>query len=270
LHIKPSLGGVKLSKLTDFHIEQFYAGLEKAGVGSTTRKMCSMILGKALRRAVKLKLISASPATDVSKPRREQKEIQFLDDAQIRAFLQAARSHRLSALFTLAVATGARQGELLGLRWSDVDFDKGTISIARTLTQVGGEYALKETKSKASRRTITLPAFAVQALREHQALMLREGNISNPVFCSRPGNFIGRVWLLRMLRPILRKASLPEITFHALRHTHATSLLASGHSIKAVAARLGHSDVKVTLSVYAHVLSTDDAKLAARLDQMFG
>ena len=140
--------------------------------------------------------------------------------------------------------------------------------MSRTLSRIGGEYALKETKSKASRRIITLPTFAIQALRKHQALMLREGNIAGPVFCSGPGKFIGRTRLLRMLRPILRKASLPEITFHALRHTHATSLLASGHSIKAVAARLGHSDVKITLSTY--VLPTDDAKLAKGLDRMFG
>ena len=86
LHIKPSLGGVKLSKLTPFHIEQFYSELEAAGVGATTRKMCGMVLNKSLRRAARLKLISSSPAADVSKPRREQKEIQFLDDAQAHMF----------------------------------------------------------------------------------------------------------------------------------------------------------------------------------------
>jgi integrase len=232
--------------------------------------MCGMVLGKALRHAVKLKLIPFSPAADVSRPRREEKEIQFLDDAQARAFLQAAKSHRLCALFTVAVATGAREGELMGLRWSDVDLDKETISISRTLVQIGGEYSLRETKSKASRRTIVLPSFAVRSLREHRAAMLREGNIGAPVFCTPDGSYVGRSRVLRILRPILREASLDEITFHALRHTHATSLLAAGHSIKAVAARLGHSNVRITLSTYAHVLPTDDAKLAAGLDRMYG
>lgn len=191
----------------------------------------------------------------------------------------------LYALFAVALGTGMRQGELLGLRWDDIDFEKGTVAVQRSLAQLRGQFVLKEPKSKRSRRSVALPRFALDALRDHRAAMLKEGNIAAPVFCTRTGQFIGKSNLIgQVFKPAVRRANaaaaskaeaagvtpevLPDIRFHDLRHTHATTLLSKGHSLKAVSQRLGHANVELTLRVYAHVLPTDDQKLADSLDKM--
>jgi integrase len=287
LHLKPILGGVRLGKLRAIHIEQCYAQMERDGSGAWTRKMAGTLLSNALRHAVRLKLIAFNPAADVIKARPEEKEMLFLTEAQTRVFLAAACGRRLNALFVLAVASGLRQGELLGLQWPDVSFDNGTVTVARTLGTVGNQFILKEPKSKRSRRTINLPSFALAALQEHRRAMLGEGNIAAHVFCTKTGQPISKSNLTRQVfRPILKSANdnavkvakklnaepalLPDIRFHDLRHTHATTLLARGHSIKAVSHRLGHASIDITLKTYAHVLPEDDKTLADGLDRMFG
>jgi integrase len=180
-----------------------------------------------------------------------------------------------------------RQGELLGLQWSDIDFQSGTVTVARTLGIVKNQFVVKEPKSKRSRRTIMIPAFVGAALQTHRAAMLAEGNIANRVFCTRSGRFITKSNLTRQVfRPILKAANasalakaeklqtepglLPEIRFHDLRHTHATMLLARENSVKAVSQRLGHASIEITLKHYAHVLPEDDSALANDVQKMFG
>jgi integrase len=180
-----------------------------------------------------------------------------------------------------------RQGQLLGLQWSDLDLDKGTVTVSRSLAQIKGQCILKEPKSKRSRRTIAPPRIVVSALRDHRQAVLKEGNFAAPVFCTRTGNFIAKSNLIRQVhKPIVHRANeraveavknegrqpdlLPGIRFHDPRHTHATNLLAQGHSVKAVSQRLGHGSIEITLRVYSHVLPEDDAALAEGLDRMFG
>jgi integrase len=285
LHVKELLGGIQLGKLRATHVEAFYAQLERRGASASARKRVGTLLTTALRHAVRLKLISFNPATDVPKARPEHKEMLFLNESQVRRFLDVAQGRRLYALFALAVGTGMRQGELLALRWNEVDLDAGTVSVQRSLSQVKGEFVVKEPKSRSSRRIITLPPFAADALRQHRVKMLAEGNIGAPVFCTRLGTYIEKTNLIRQcFRPVLEKANrtarakakddepalLPPIRFHDLRHTHATLLLSQGHSIKAVAHRLGHAKADVTLRVYAHVLPNDDQKLAEGLGRLYG
>ncbi|MFI5458830.1 MAG: tyrosine-type recombinase/integrase, partial [Isosphaerales bacterium] len=287
LHINPILGAVQLGKLAALHVEGFYAEMERREATAWTRKMAGTVLTNALRHAVRLKLIAFNPAADVVKARPDEKEMLFLIEPQVKQFLDAAQGYRLYALFALAIGSGMRQGELLGLQWPDIDLDGGTLSVRRSLAQVKGEFILKEPKSKRSRRTIKLPRFVLDALQEHRHAMLKEGNIAGPVFCTKPGRFIGKSNLIRQVfKPVLKRANeravtladergtqaalLPNIRFHDMRHTHATSLLAQGHSIKAVSQRLGHASIELTLRVYAHVLPTDDALLADGLDRMFG
>jgi integrase len=232
-------------------------------------------------------MIPFKPAADVVKARPDERETQYLTEPQTQRLLEAARSHRLNALFALALGSGMRQGELLGLRWEDVDFGTGALLVRRSLAQVRGEFILKEPKSKRSRRMIRLPRFALNALMGHRQAMLKEGNIAAPVFCTKTGNFIAKSNFIRQVfKPLIKRANemgvkeandngielslLPAIRFHDLRHTHATGLLARGYSIKAVSQRLGHASVELTLRVYAHVLPTDDGVLAEGLDQMFG
>jgi integrase len=135
---------------------------------------------------------------------------------------------------------------------------------------VGEEFILKEPKTKASRRTISIPAFALDALHEQRKKLVAKGFADRAVFCNCRGGFVRGYNLLRYsFQPILARAGLTKLRFHDLRHTHATALLSKGHPIKAVSQRLGHSDVGITLRVYALVLPTDDAKLAGALQTMY-
>jgi integrase len=289
LHLKPSLGHVRLDRLTALMVQQAYAEMDRKGAGQRTQQAAGLLLANALNHAVHpLGLIPNNPALKVPRPRPEANEMLFLNEQQSRWFLDAAKSSRLYALFALAVGTGMRQGELLALHWPDMDFDRGTVTIRRSLAQVKNRFILKEPKTKASRRTITIPAFALVALRDHRKAMLAEGNIDAPAFCTNTGTFIAKSNLIRRtFRSVLTGAvqaqareveekrldslsSFPEIRFHDLRHTHATLLLASGASLKAVSQRLGHSRVEMTLKVYAHVMPTDDATLAGAAERLFG
>jgi integrase len=180
-----------------------------------------------------------------------------------------------------------RQGELLGLQRNDIDFQCGVVTVARTLATVQNKFVLKEPKSTRSRRTIKIPAFVTTALQTHRAAVLAEGNIANPICCTRSGQFITKRKLTRQgFRPILKAANaaamkraaeenaepaiLPAIRFHDLRHTHATMLLTRGNSVKAVSQRLGHASIEITLKHYAHLLPEDDNALANDVQRMFG
>ena len=273
-----------MSKLAPLHVEQCYAAMERGApdrkqAGASTRKFAGVILSTALRHAVRMKLIPYNPAADVVKAKPAEREMKFMSQRQARQFLDAAKLHRLHALFALAVGTGARQGELLGLQWGDIDFEKGMLSVQRSLGWVKKEPHLKEPKSKAGRRTIALPLFALAALREHRAAALKAGLITAPVFCTRTANYLDKKNVLRSYRTVVAQANavalkttsemntqadpIPVgIRFHDLRHTHASHLIAAGHSLKAVSRRLGHGSIEITLRVYAHLMPNDDEKLA--------
>jgi integrase len=194
----------------------------------------------------------------------------IMTDDQVRQFLEAARRSRYYALFALAVATGMRQGELLALQWPDVDFENNTVTVRRTVLRVKGRHVVKEPKTKASRRTIIVPAFAMNALHEHRKKIMAKGFVDRPVFCSLQGGIMSAQNLRKKtFKPILQRAGLPDMRFHDLRHTHASTLLSKGKSIKAVSRRLGHSNVTTTLQVYAHVLPGDDLALAETVQTMY-
>ncbi len=175
---------------------------------------------------------------------------------------------------------------MLGLTWADIDFDRGVMEVRRALAQVNGRFTLKEPKTKAS-RAVTLPAFVRDALRLHREQTLKGAPIAGPVFCTRTRGYLDRKNVLRAFRTIVARANtaereraertqtqpdmIPELLrFHDLRHTHATGLITAGNSIKAVSRRLGHCNIAITLSVYAHLLPDDDAKLAGQADALFG
>jgi integrase len=268
--ILPKLGGLRLADLTAFHVEDFYADMKRESVGAPSRHQAGMVLSTALKHAVRLHLIAANPASEVARPRPEVREMTILTDDQVRLFLAAARRSRYYALFALAVATGMRQGELLGLQWEDVDFENNTVTVRRTVFRVKGRHVIKDPKTKASRRTITVPAFAMDALHERRKKMVARGYADRQVFCSLQGGIMSAQNLRkRTFKPILERAGLPDMRFHDLRHTHASTLLSKGKSIKAVSRRLGHSCVTTTLQVYAHVLPGDDLALADTVQQMY-
>ncbi len=228
----------------------------------------------ALQQAVRWSLISRNPASAVRGPKVERPVIHPFTADQVRVLMAAASGDPLEPLYLTAVTTGMRSGELLGLQWQDVDLDAARIQVRRTLYRLNRGWWVGEPKTSAGRRAIALTASAVDALRTHRlrqaeallAVAIRIGPESL-VFADRFGGPLNGFHLTeRQFKPLLRRAGLPVIRFHDLRHTAATLLLAQGINPKVVAEMLGHASVKVTLDVYSHVLPTMQEEAARRLD----
>jgi integrase len=217
-------------------------------------------------------------AAAVDPPRVVTPEMRPLSPAQARTLLEAAKSNRLEALYVLAVTTGMRQGELLGLKWGDVDLKCGTVRVRRTLTLAKGGPRLTEPKTKGSRRQIRLTASAVAALERHRANQDGEGAARGHnwkdqglVFCSRRGTPIRRDNLhSKSWKPLLGRAGLPDTRFHDLRHTCATLLLTKGVHPKIVSEMLGHSSIAITLDTYSHVIPGLEDVAALAMEDALG
>jgi integrase len=236
------------------------------------QRKAGVTLGVVLQSAVRLGIIANNPARGVKKPRVERKEIVVLDPDQLKRFLDAARQDRLYAYYAVSLDSGAREGELFGLYWSDVDFAASCIQVRRSLEETKDTLRVKDCKTKQSRRKITLSPFALGALQEHRKAMLAEGHYrpEGPVFCDTQGGFLRKSNVLRRsFQPILRCAGLPHFRPYDLRHTCATLLLLAGENPKVVSERLGHGTIAQTMDTYSHVLQTMQERAAAKLDAIF-
>lgn len=277
LHVVPGIGKVRLARLTPQTLSHLYGGLAVNGLSPKSVRLVHAVLHRAFKQAVRWRLINVNPADAVDAPRAERKEFHALDAEETARLLEAARADRLHGVYVLAVTCGMRQGELLGLRWADVDLDKGALAVRQQVMRIGGEWRFSEPKTKAGRRVITLPAVAVSALREHRRRQAEERLRVGPewhdnglVFTNRIGNPIEKQNLMRRsFWPLLDRAALPRIRFHDLRHTAATLLLAEGLHPKVVQERLGHSTIAVTMDVYSHVGMTLQREAADTLDRLF-
>jgi len=209
-YLIPALGRIKLTKLRPLHVENAYAKLTRTdkngkeiAATANTRKAAGTALSIALRHAVRLRLITSNPAADISKPRPAFREMAFMTPNQARQFLEVAKSSRNYALYALDLGTGCRQGELLGLSWADIDYDKSMIEVRRSLSQVKKEFILKEPKS----RTISAPTFVLSALREHRAAALKAGLITAPVFCTKNGTHLQKSNVPRDFMALVKTAN---------------------------------------------------------------
>ncbi len=195
--------------------------------------------------------------------------MQALASGQVVQLLETARGDRLEALYVLAVTTGLRQGELLGLQWEDVDLAGAALHVRHTLHELNGRLWIGEPKTRRARRQVDLPSIAVVALQDHRERMLIEGHSDGLVFCDTQGGPLRKSNLLRRsFLPLLKRAGLPTIRFHDLRHTAATLLLAQGVHPKIVQERLGHSQISLTLDTYSHVLPGMGREAASKLDAL--
>lgn len=276
-HIKPSIGRIKLKNVTALHLQSLYRDRLDSGLsGSTVQKM-HHVLHKALSQAVRWDLIPRNPADSVKAPTASTKEMHPLSVHEARQLLEVARDDRLEALYVLAVHTGMRRGELLGLKWDDVDLDGSTIRVRRTLTRKGTGYVLGEPKTKHSRRTVRLTQRAVEALRSHRRRQLEEKlraieyADSGLVFTGEGGGLINPSNLRqRSFIPLLKRAGLPQITFHDLRHTCASLLFQKNIHPKFVQELLGHASVAITLDTYSHMLPGMGGEAADAMDEALG
>jgi len=273
----PRIGHIKLVKLSPLDLQRLYADRLDSGLSSTTVHHLHVVLHRLLKQAVRLGINSSNVTEAVDAPRRTLLEITTWNAEQVSRFLAAADEHYLAVFWRLALLTGMRRGELLGLKWEDIDLDRGSLAVRRTLSRgKGGTWELSQPKTASGRRSIALPASCVTSLRKHKATQnaerLRLGEIWDDqdfVFTNRTGGPLHVNSLALQFAKLTKATALPKIRFHDLRHTSATLLLAQGVNPKIVQERLGHADISMTLNRYSHV-TPDMQRLAAdALDEAF-
>lgn len=274
LHAIPTLGKLSLEKLTPQHLQRLYADRLDAGLSPTTVHHLHAAVHKALSQAVRLNLVQRNVADLVDAPRIAKHEMTTLAPDDARHFLDVAAGDRLETLYVLALTTGLREGELLGLKWRDVRFEEKAVEIRGSLQRVKAGLVVMEPKTKQSRRRVGLTEAALAALRRHRVRQgeerLRLGSAwegDDLVFTDEAGAPIDATKFLRnSFAPLLKAAELPKMRFHDLRHTAATLLLGRGIHPKIVSEMLGHSQVGITLDLYSHVTPTMQREATAAMD----
>jgi integrase len=276
-HLIPAFGRTTIQGLKPAKIQSLYAKKLEEGLAPSTIGVIHGVLHKALEDAVRWNLVSRNVSTLVSLPRIDRPEMRVLTPEQAHKLIEVARGSRIEALLVLAITTGARRGELLALRWDDVDLDNGVISIQHTMSRVGGYgYVENDPKTKAGRRRIMLPDAAIDALKEHKVRQeqarvkakdrWKERGI---VFCNIYGGFLNPDAVLKWYHALLNDAGLPIMRFHDLRHSAATILLVMGVHPKVVQELLGHSTVAMTMDVYSHLLPSMHREATNRMNDVF-
>jgi integrase len=287
LHLVPTLGRIPLSRLTPADVQRANNALLHMGLAPATVGRAHATLRAALKQALRWQLIPSNPASLVTPPRVEQREMMALEADQVRRFLLTASGTQLEALWVLAVTTGLRQGEILALQWSEVDLEGGSLRVTGTLTRIDvGEPTAGQPKtqrvtappkSARSRRRVEIGSLALVALRDHRHRQaeqrLHAGTVwieRNLVFCGATGGHLHPVRLNDELKALLAAAGLPRIRFHDLRHTAATLLLGRDVNPKKVSEMLGHSTVAITLDTYSHMTPTMHREAAEVMDALLG
>jgi integrase len=267
LHVEPMLGKVKLDTLTTMQLDELYRKKLKAGLSPRSVQIIHATAHKALKQAVRWRLVRENVAEHATPPKTTKREMQPLTKDQTQILLRAAKrtQPKMYALYALAATTGARLGELLALHRADVDLDAGTLRISKTVHNG----RITAPKTSAGRRTIRLSKLALDALREH--LDARVGDVwlfQSPV---NPDMSIHRATLhTTYWKPLLKASGLPQETrFHDLRHTAASLLLGEGVPVPVVSQLLGHADSGITLKVYAHMLPDHQGMAALVMNGLF-
>jgi integrase len=286
----PTLGRIALEKLAPLDVEAALQTIRAASSAKAARR-ARTTLSMALNQAIRWRIIPFNVCHSVKPPaipHDEEGEVRYWTAQEVVLVLEAVASHRLYALFHLAVMTGLRPCELLGLRWKDVDFDNTQIRVEQNAVTIQGKMHLGPVKTKASRRTVTIPLDTVVALRQHavvqqgererlaapspDALRMRERRLTpavtysehDLVFANELGSVMNYNNLYRLLKAVIGRTNVNDIGLHGLRHTHASILILRGVNAKVVSERLGHKDVAFTLRIYAHLF--EEQRRAAAMD----
>lgn len=289
-HIKPAIGSIPLAKLTANILQKFYndllvSGRKDGGGGLSNRtvKLAHTIIHSSLKQALQSGLVARNVSEATKPPRMQKQEMRVLTQEEMECFLKAIEGDRLGVAFLLDLATGLRRGELLALRWQDVDFKEGTTNIKRTLVRVGTSggpakttLTYQEPKTKHGRRVVPIPEEVLLELKSHKArqnqekLLLGEAyQDSGLVFCAEDGRPLDPSSFGKHFSKLAQKAGIAGATMHTLRHTYATRLLEANEHPKVVQELLGHSDISLTLNTYSHVMPELKRQAAAKLNSLF-
>lgn len=261
--IIPELGKVKMKDLTPLRIQRFYNSLLNEYSSDYVRSIHS-IVSKTLRQAFKWDMLQTNIMDKVDPPRLVKKEMQIWTMEQCQHFLQAIKDHQMYIVFSIAIWTGMRRGEVLGLRWKDIDLKNRTISISQTLSwRTSGGLVFQDTKTQNSNRSVSIPEVLLNDLKKHQDNKIK--NDRDLVCCLSDGSPIKPRYLLNQFKKLIAKTNLPDIRFHDLRHSHATMLIHLKVHPKVAAERLGQTTSMFT-DRYAHVIESMQKEVAASID----
>lgn len=275
LHLVPTVGQVRLARLTPAHVEKMMN--EGLAGGQSPRSVAyhRAVLRNALNVAMRHGLVVRNVASLAEPPHIPEREFHALTTTTAKALLDAVKGDRLEALFTVALACGLRQSEALGLRWSDVDLDEATLDVLRTLQRIDRAYRFLEPKTTHSRRTIALPSPVVASLREHRGRQIEERLRTGAawqgeqweglVFADEVGSPLSGFHVTRRFRALLKMAGLPPMRYHDLRHGSATLMAAQGVPARVAMEMLGHAQISTTMNIYTHIAPELQREAAERM-----
>ncbi len=272
--IVPYIGHYQLSKLTASVLQNYVNELKEEGLSSATIKKIYNILKGALDHAVNMDLLPVNHITKIQLPKIIKNDLKVWDTSQLQLFLEHIKGERLYPAFYLAITTGMRKGEFLGVRWKDIDFQNGIVYVRQTLSK-DGKRLIPGAKTEASIRSIKLTRECIEVLLQHKPIVENE-KLSlgieyvdeDLVNCTSKGTPINPNNFSRTFLRLIKESGLPRIRVHDLRHSHATMLIAGGVNAKVISERLGHSNIKVTLDTYSHVLPSMQEEAANRIDEL--
>ena len=269
-HIAPNIGNIPLEKLTTMDLQKLYRKLldkgrverieakrQPKGLSAKTVRNINQVISSAMDFAVAQKIIPENPCKAVALPKVEHKEMQTIPSEQLQAFLQEAKATGVYEMYYIELATGLRRGELLGLKWTDIDWNNGIIKVRRQVARVDGQIVEAPLKTKNSYRAVTISQQAIEVLKQQ-----KEKTYDQYVFPSPNGGPISPDSVNNMLKRVLARAGIPKVRFHDLRHTFATIALQNGVDIKTVSGMLGHFSAGFTLDTYAHVTTAAQKEAA--------
>jgi integrase len=279
VHLQPGLGRYPLARLTPQHVQAFLNAKSRQHLSPRTVAYIRAVLRQALGQAERWGMVTRNVARLAEPPRVPRREVRPLSPVQARQFLDAIRSDRLEALYLVALGVGLRQGEILGLAWSDIDFEGATVTVRHALQRIDGSLELVEPKSVTSLRVVALPAIVLGALRAHRTRQLEDRLLAGSrwredprglVFTTTVGTPMDGIAVTRRFQAVLAGAGLPRQRFHDLRHACASLLLAQGVAPRVVMETLGHSQISLTLNTYSHVIPALGRAAADQMDAVLG
>ena len=277
-HIIPQIGRIPLNKLTQNELQQFYARLkkggrkkhvEKFGEGLSDRmvRSCHTTCRTALEKAVTEGLIRINPAIGCKLPPKKAKEMQVLTSDEIIRFLTQAKEEGYYEIFLLELTTGMRRGEILALKWQDLNLATGELHISRQVIKANGQTLISQPKTKSSIRTLILAPDMVEILAELKQTSTGEWMFPSPIKEGQPRNPCA---LYHRFQLILERANCKKVRFHDLRHTFATMAIENGMDIKTLSAMIGHVSAETTLNIYSHITDTMQQQAAVKIDRKIG
>ncbi len=269
-HIKPNIGNIPLEKLTTMELQKLYRKLltsgrverieaehQSKGLSAKTVRNINQVISSAMNLAVAQKIILENPTNACSLPRVEHKEMQTISAEQLQVFLEEAKRSGVYEMYYIDLSTGLRRGELLGLKWEDIDMQQGIIRVRRQVSRIDGKIVEAPLKTKNSYRAVTISPQAIEVLKSQKEKINDEY-----VFPSPNGGPISPDSVNNMLHRVLDRAGIPRVRFHDMRHTFATLALQNGVDIKTVSGMLGHFSAGFTLDTYAHVTTSAQKEAA--------